>query len=925
MIFFYFPYNKQMDTEGLHTNLKQILKENHTSGIFHTHVSLITPKGKFQFNRTTLENFWNIYCNYISTTEDPIIGIAEKPQQLVPVLVDVDIKIRDSGEYTVEDSLYTEQQLKAVVTAYQSTLRNVLDECKDSDLNCVVLEKSLSQEVKGELSYFKQGFHLHFPIFVDKNDQEMHIIPRAQQILKEQQIFQNLGIDDSGNVIDKSCCKVPWLLYSSRKSEDKQPYIITKIYNSNLEEISLEQAFSNYIIYNDKEQPIPLKNKIEFYLPRILSILPYNRPGKSLKHGLISPLKQKIKKERKISAVQKRISTPESIELCKKLLPMLADFRAAEHNEWITIGWLLFNVTDGDQEGLDLWCNFSSRCEDKYDENECIHKWDGMVRKDLGIGTLKYFASIDNPELYSKFKEEQSEKFLISSLEGSHNDVAKALFEEYADEFVCASVTSHIWYQFINHTWEPIEDGVFLREKISGKIVDRYVNAIKTLYDKLRDAEDKGKAGIVQNQIKQINKMISNLKNSNYKNCVMKECAEVFYDQKFKERLDMDPYLIAFRNGVYDLKNNVFRAGRPEDYLSKKMPINYIVYNMDDEKVHEVLTFLEQVFPDKSVRKYFMDISSDIFLGGNHEKIVVFWTGDGDNGKSVTQMFFEKMLGKLTIKMNTNVITGKKPNSGSAFADLVRAGGGVRLAVLEEPDSDEVINPGIFKHLSGNDSFYARDLFEKGKDVREITPLMKIFLVCNKLPRIKNADKAVWNRTRVLPFESTFCRPNDQNPAPESYEEQLNQKRFPMDKQFSKKIPQLVEAFAWLLLEHRKKIAGQGRIEPDKVRAATEFYQRQNDIYRQFLEECIMEDPKKSLNLIAVYTLFKNWFKESLPGQSLPVKNEVEEYLVKVWGSPDIGKSWKGYTERTIQDRMEKGDAFVFTDEEMKSSGLPPM
>ena len=28
---------------------------------------------------------------------------------------------------------------------------------------------------------------------------------------------------------------------------------------------------------------------------------------------------------------------------------------------------------------------------------------------------------------------------------------------------------------------------------------------------------------------------------------------------------------------------------------------------------------------------------------------------------------------------------------------------------------------------------------------------------CNKLPRMKYADKATWNRARVLPYESTFC------------------------------------------------------------------------------------------------------------------------------------------------------------------------
>ena len=259
----------------------------------------------------------------------------------------------------------------------------------------------------------------------------------------------------------------------------------------------------------------------------------------------------------------------------------------------------------------------------------------------------------------------------------------------------------------------------------------------------------------------------------------------------------------------------------------------------------------------------------------------------------------------------------------------MRAGGGVRWAVLEEPDADEMINAGIFKHLSGNDSFYARDLFEKGKDGREITPMFKLAFICNKLPRIKASDKAVWNRVRVIPFEATFCRPD--NPAPETYEEQLKQKRFPMDKQFSKKIPGLVEAFAWILLEHRKKLALTGRFEPEKVRAATEIYRRQNDIYRQFTEECIMEDAKKSLSLAELYNMFKEWFKDSLPGHSVPVKNEVEEYFTKIWGNPECGKKWCGYRQRTLQDNIDNGDSFVFTVDEMQGedkeqpSGLPPM
>jgi P4 family phage/plasmid primase-like protien len=387
----------------------------------------------------------------------------------------------------------------------------------------------------------------------------------------------------------------------------------------------------------------------------------------------------------------------------------------------------------------------------------------------------------------------------------------------------------------------------------------------------------------------------------------------------------MNPFLIAFKNGVYDLKLNIFRSGRPEDYLSKFMPIDYINFNKTDKRVLEVYDFLEKVFPDTSVRQYFLDQASDVFVGGNHQKVVVFWTGEGDNGKSVTQTIFEKMLGELAVKFSTTLITGKKGNIGAASPELSRAGGGVRWAVLEEPDGDEEINIGILKSLSGNDSFFARDLFEKGKSTREISPLFKLVFICNKLPKMKNSDKATWNRIRVIPFESTFVRPNDPNPCPESYEEQLLQKRFPMDLNFGKKIPGLLEPFAWVLLEHRKNI--KFRVEPEKVKIATEMYRKQNDIYRQFIDECIVES-KSHITLIQLYAQFREWFKMGFPGNMCPVKNEVQEYFTKLWNEPDKGIKWYGYRVRTLEDDIETGEAIILEEKDLvdyNKTVLPPV
>lgn len=909
----------------MNSSLKQILRENYVDGIIHTHVSMLQPKGKYQFDRQAREDLLEEYSRILIEEENPILGLAEKPQEYLPVLVDVDIKLKEENEDNFGDKLYTETQRNQIIEVYQSILMNIIEGCTDEKLTCVVLEKPLYRITKNNKTYAKNGFHLHFPyIFLKNVEQETQLIPRVQLALKELNIFENLGYEDSGSVIDRCCCKVPWLMYGSRKSEEMEPYKITKIYNSEMEEITLEQAFKRYRIYDMRERLINLTGRIEYNLPRILSIIPYGREISELRRGLVSPLKKKITKKKE-SRQHTNLSVQESLKVSERLLPMLSNFRARERNEWMTIGWILYNISNGSAEGLQQWLDFSARDEEQYDEDVCIYQWERMSKKDLTLGTLRYFASIDNPEMYQTFKAEQAEKHIKESLNGSHNDIAKILHTEYCNEFVCASVASKTWFQFINHRWEEIEEGTFLRERISGDIVKRYIEMGKELVAKAGESKDEAETAYNSARLKQNQRLIANLKSSPYKNNVMRECVEVFYDKRFRQKLDTNPYLIAFRNGVYDLKENFFRAGRPEDFISKCMPIDYVEFDNGDEKVLAVHDYLEKVFPDVSVRQYFLDQSSDVFIGGNHQKVVLFWTGEGDNAKSVTQTIFEKMLGELAIKFSTTLITGKKTQTGSANPELARAGGGVRWAVLEEPDGDEQINVGLLKSLSGNDTYWARDLFEKGKQTREMTPMFKLIFICNKLPKMRYSDKATWNRIRVIPFESTFVRPGD--PCPETYEEQLREKRFPMDPEFSKKIPDLVQAFAWVLMEHRKNI--RSRVEPEKVRAATAMYKRQNDVYRQFIEECIVE-ANSYLNLVELYAQFKEWFREGFPGNQIPVRNEVKEYFTRQWGEPERGCKWYGYRIRTLQDDIDSGEAVVLDEDDLVNYDedgkcLPPM
>lgn len=897
--------------------LKKLILDNRVDGRMSTHQSMGSVKGNYYFHRQVMEEFFELYSNCINIDKELIeIGMAESPkdQFYIPVMVDVDLKLKeneaqDIGEYLGD--FYTYDNVKDLIKIYQNTFDEIIDNIKDEHKICVLLEKSPYKVVKGENTYIKHGFHLHFPyVFMNKIDQKNHLFPRVLYAVKERETFSHL-VDDSSSVLDNGYLNSPWLLYGSSKGAGMEPYKVTKIYDMDTNEITIEKAFRHYQIFDSQEQLIKIVNP-EKFLPRILSIIPYNRAPVIMKTNIISPIKQKMKEEKKKEYPVMEVT--KALEVIKEILPMISSDRANDHNDWMSVGWALYNITHGSDEGLQHWIEFSNKADDPRGEPRCIFEWNNMNKKcyNYSIGTLKHYAKSDSPDLYDRYIENISEKYMEESLDGSHNDIAKMLKAEYGNEFICPSIESKTWYQYKGNKWERIDSGVFLRQKISDELDRRYLKLCTKFWKEVIDASenhDEGKKAMFNVKIKQVQLIRKNVKNHGWKNSVMAECMYEFFDPKFKEKLDMNPMIIGFQNGVYDLERNVFRKGRPEDYISKNMPIDYVEYSYNDEEVKEVLSILEKTFPDKSILKYFLDITSDVFEGGNIRKKVYFALGAGDNGKSIIQQLMECMLGEYQIKFDTNLITGKRPGSGNSHAELARSGGGVRWATLDEPDNDEEINAGIMKKLSGDDKFWARDLFEKGKDTTEIKPMFKLMFICNKLPHIKGSnDKAIWTRVRVLPYESTFVRPGDKTiEVPSTYEEQLKQKIFPMDLDLKKKIPKLSQPFAWILLQHRLKVTS--CVEPEKVLSATNNYRLKTDIYRHFIEDNIVDDENSKITITALHESYKEWIRQSYPGQSVQNKPEVQNYFENIWGDIERKtKGWTGHRLRTIKDDNDNND-----------------
>jgi P4 family phage/plasmid primase-like protien len=869
-----------------------------------------------------------MYCDQIHKTPEIACGIAEQPHSAsIPILVDIDIKVKRDDVEDEQIKLYTEEQLLFIVQTYQFVLKDTLEELKDHNLTCFIFEKDpYVVKCQNKTEFVKNGFHLHFPFVQLKLEDHLTIlIPYVRQIVEESNIFENLGIKNSADVLDQGYVKSPWLLYGSRKDESMQPYVLSRVVDCDLVEIDLVESFAH--IKEVEEYPrnwkkvSESKKKLKHYLPRLLSIMPDDKVTKSLRPDSITKIIRKEIDEYQVVRSAEKIyddqSTKDKMDITKGLIKLISPKRSEDRNDWISIGWTLYTISEGSEEGLELWNEFSRHSE-KYDQEVCFDEWKKMKMGKKSLGSLCYLAKSDNEKEYVTYmKQVTKEKIEKNLLNCSHYDLAKLLFAKYGDRFVCAGIKHCMWYEFKTHKWNRIEEGHKLRLLMSDEGKDSILEMLneqrQEIENKHARADDDDRPRLLK-KLDSLRSLIKKLKTTPDKRNILSEAKDLFYDDEFYKKIDSFEHLICFKNGVYDLRNHLLRPGQQSDYISLQMPIEYKQYTYADNAVQEVTKFLEQIFPDRSVRDHFLDITCEVFWGGNKRKKVYFWSGQGDNGKSVTQSLIEKMLGPYAIKLPTSLIVGQRTQSSQACPELARSAGS-RWAILQEPDKKDVINVGLLKELSGNDTFYARRLFEEGT---EVTPMFKLVVICNDPPSVPYSDKAAWNRIRILPFESTFC-----DDPPESYEEQLSQKRFPKDPYFNDKLQGMLEPFAWLLIEHFKNPRNSEK-DPIKVTLATEAYKGKNDHYKQFFNECLIECPKGTFTVSELYSSFKEWYKEGFPQKGIPARIDFKECMERyIHDAPT--NIWKGFRLRTQKDNIAAIEEDENQDEFVGNNNLPPI
>jgi P4 family phage/plasmid primase-like protien len=823
------------------------------------------PAGSFYIPVDEEATFFKLYKGALKFGED--LYLTEKHADLSPILIDIDLRfnMRESTNH-----VYTQEDVETIIRSYMEAIKENL---AFTSATIYVLEKP-SASIKKDT--FKDGLHIVIPDIVARPAVHYIIRTKAMELLAD--LFKTMGAtNDISDIIDERVLEInPWQMYGSKKPSG-DPYAITSIYtlDNNPDNNSImtvcTKTLPNYryvevMSIRNKYRETPLRND------RITEIEAFET----------SMYDEREKKKCVSHASQTTRNTTKTsypyLGLVNALVHILNPDRANSWDTWIRLGWCLRTI---DNSLLPLWIEFS-RNSPKFMEGDCEMRWDYMRDEGLNIGTLHMWARTDNPKAYSDAITKDLSELLKASLAMSHYDIAKVVHHMYQHQYVCVSIKQKQWYEFRDHRWNHCDGGYTLRNKISVEVYNEYTK-LSTWFNTQSLAAEPGDQAAWTAKSAICGKIALKLKDTGFKESIMKECADMFFVPKFEEKLDSRLNLIGFKDGVLELDTMEFREGHPEDLISFSTNTNYREYSESDPYNAPVMEFINSILPKEDMRDYVLKVLSSCLDGAVREERFHIWTGVGSNGKSKMLELLLESLGDYFCNMSVTAVTGKRVSSDGTNSELVRSKG-KRALVLQEPGDNEKLNMGWVKELTGGDRIIARGLF---KEPIEFKPQFKMFLICNHLPAVPPEDGGTWRRIRVVEFTSRFC----ENPDPTKPNE------FPMDGEISSKFMIWKETFMAILIEYYRRYREEGSADPEDVMECTRQYQKANDAMGQYMDDRVEKDDAGFITVAEIYKDCSQWIRESNPGIKVPRQSEAKTYFEKRWGKvvrAGTRTGWKG-------------------------------
>lgn len=859
------------------------------------------PGGAYYIPHEKLEEFYSFYYQDVFVRRKDF-HLTETQLSNAQIMIDFDFRYDTS----VKERQHCDDHIIELLELITDNLKEIIMFNDQDKFDIFIFEKESVNQLD---EVTKDGIHVCIGINMI---QEVQFYLRKQfleQVEKKKCLSSLPLINQWDKVYDEGIAAggTKWQLYGSKKPDHK-PYELTYhfdvVYDRNQNEFDVNQVDVNdFNLQRDfKKLSARYVNQHEFIVKNDILDLCMS--------GTVKKKKKKfnlIKKKTNVNEIKNEEDLDGALnDMLNSLKP--ADYYIREaHNyamilperyygdgsydRWIRVGWALKNT---DNRLFLSWIKFSSMSKNfSYSDIPEFHAmWIDFDDESTNTGLLTYRSIIywakqdSSKDKYKCVHDDTIDYFIELTLPQPDQvkysivefDLAMVLYQIFKDRFVCTNVTKNIWYEFKNHRWQECDAGTSLRLAISQDMYVIYTKKIQETLKLMVETEDKEKYKKIQIKTACMTDIGLNLKKTTDKNNIMREAREIFKDDKFHEKLDANTNLLCFNNGVFDFEQNVFRDGRPEDYLSMSTEIEYKPYDKIPKKLKsEIETFMEQLFPEQQLRDYMYQHLASTCIGNNINNTFNIYTGCGRNGKSVLVDLMSKCLGKYKGTVPITLITRGRTNIGSATPEIARLKG-LRYAVMQEPSKREKVNEGMLKELTGGvDVLQGRHLHQ---EPIEFIPQFKLVVTCNTLFDITSNDDGTWRRIRVCDFKSLFT----ENPVDDDEDKPY---QFKVDKNLPVKFEKWKVAFMSKLIEIAKNT--KGNVEDcDIVVQKSGQYRQGQDYLTEFVTEKIEVQEGEKIQKGEVYSEFKQWYNMQY-GRKVPQGKELYDFLDKKFGKYSRG------------------------------------
>jgi len=847
-----------------------------------------------------------------------------------PILVDIDFRY----DYDVDEKQHSPDDIVELIGEYLGEIKNIFQIDESTRFQIFVFEKPTVNRIDDKTKnkkLTKDGIHMIIGLQADHITQQLL---REKIIYKATEIWKSLPLRNTWeDVFDKgiSTGKTPWQLYGSRKPAHDR-YQLTRVFDvsydssdnefmypeipvssfdivKNIQKLSVRykdhpslfmtsqfiQEYEQYKIDNRIGGNAGTSTTTTITVSRKPTLDIYN--DDFLHPSNVAKIKSREELDRAVNNFLDSIQVSDynlrEMHNYAMILPS-SYYGDGSYEKWIRVGWVLKNT---DARLIITWIAFCARSPTFHfsEVPDRVDRWkDFETRKMNGLSkrSLLHWAKADAKDDYERIRRDTIDYFLEETIRtrgsstSKHDDrsgcgdtdIAKVLYEIFKHKFVCVSIKGNIWYQYINNKWHEVDSGTTLRKAISEQLRDLYNQKTFTAMNTMIvngdpqnqvSEEDPGKRRSIR-----ILNISTRLSDSNGKDKIMKEAKELFYDGSFLEKLDINPYLLCFKNGVIDFKEKCFRKGHPEDNVSLCTNINYIELTSKHQKiVDEINDFMNKLFPEKELCEYMWDHLASTLIGTSTTQTFNMYIGVGQNGKSVLVNLMEQVLGDYKGDVPLTLVTENRSKVGGLSPEIVQLKG-IRYAVMNEPKKGDVINEGMMKQLtSGKDKLQGRAPYMP-KTI-SFLPQFKLVVCSNVLMGVKSNDHGTWRRIRTVPYKSLFTKNPVQGDKDKPYQ-------FMIDEFIDEKFDSWKEVFATMLVQRAFKTNGLVK-DCSIVMEKSNEYRQSQDYIAEFINDLVVRDPNGQIKKTEINSEFTIWYGSNYGGKA-PSNKEIHEYMDKEFG-----------------------------------------